>query len=81
MIDTCFTCRGWICYASKHTLGAVLGTLVSLLQAIQRDALIPYMHVNLSWFYGLKPTIYDTPILNKCVKMKYLTQAVFALKI
>ena len=51
------------------------------MHSFSKDALIPYMHMNLRWFYGLKPMIYDTLVLNKLREMEYLTQAVFASKV
>jgi len=39
------------------------------------------MHMNLRWFYGLKPMIYGALVLNKLREMIHLNQAVSAWKI
>ena len=39
------------------------------------------MDMNLRWFYGLKPMVYGTLVLNKLREMKHLNQAASAWKI
>ena len=46
-----------------------------------RDTLISYMHIDLRWFYGIEPMVYDILVFNKLREMKYLIQAMIALKI
>jgi len=45
------------------------------------DMVTSYMHMDLQWFYGLKPMVMICLFLNELRELEYLIQAVMGLKV
>ena len=68
MIVTCLTLYGWVGDVVKRTLWVALSTFISYMHMRLGDMLTSYMQMDLQWFYGTKPMVYDILIFKRVTR-------------